>query len=101
MIFVQHRQRAPDFVRYEDVGFSMLLNCLHLALTSQIEFITVTTTTSITYYLIDNTVYYAGTGASNFAYQGLAALIASFTALMFLTPSFESQSSRAFTPCLA
>src|SRR6185436_4042788 len=39
--------------------------------------------------------------APSLADQGLAPLIAAFTALMLVTPSFESQSSSAFTPCLA
>jgi len=45
--------------------------------------------------------FYTGTGASIFAYQGLADLMESFTALMFLTPSLDSHSSKAFTPSLA
>jgi hypothetical protein len=42
-----------------------------------------------------------GFAIPNLAYHGLADLIAAFTALIFFTPSFDSQSSRAFAPCLA
>src|SRR5580700_165651 len=44
---------------------------------------------------------YAGTGAPSLAYHGVADLVASFTVLMFFTPSFDSQSSSALAPLLA
>ena len=37
----------------------------------------------------------------SFLVHGVAPLRAAFTALMFFTPSVDSQSSSAFTPCLA